>query len=107
MVLTEAEMVKFDNVFLSILQNCGKIEPFLDSIFFFLSRRTDFFHLMYSKNDKLGFPPGIAEKMLIKVLMELSLFCYSNLFYQKPSCLSVNYFLLLDQDQLSHFVGYS
>ena len=69
MVLSEAEMVKFDNVFLSILQNCGKIEPFLDSIFFFLSRRTDFFQLMYSKNDKMGFPPGVAEKMLIKVYL--------------------------------------
>ena len=67
MVLTEGEMLKFDDVFLGILQHCGKIEPFLDSIFYFLSRRTDFFRLMYSKNDKLGFPPGIAEKMLIKV----------------------------------------
>lgn len=61
------EMTKFDDVFLGILQNCGKIEPFLDAIFYFLSRRTDFFLLMHKKDDKLGFPPGIAEKMLIKV----------------------------------------
>ena len=65
--LTMDEMKKFDDVFLSILQHCGKIEPFLDAIFYFLSRRTDFFLLMHNKDDKLGFPPGIAEKMLIKV----------------------------------------
>jgi len=60
-------MTKFDDVFLGILQHCGKIEPFLDAIFYFLSRRTDFFQLMHSKDDKLGFPPGFAERMLIKV----------------------------------------
>jgi len=67
MTLSNEEMVKFDDVFLGILQHCGKIEPFLDSIFYFLSRRTDFFQLMHSKDDKLGFPPGVAEKMLIKI----------------------------------------
>ena len=66
------EMTKFDDVFLGILQNCGKIEPFLDAIFYFLSRRTDFFHLMHNKDDKLGFPPGVAEKMLIKVFTSVS-----------------------------------
>uniref|UniRef100_T2MA20 NudC domain-containing protein 3 n=1 Tax=Hydra vulgaris TaxID=6087 RepID=T2MA20_HYDVU len=62
---TSEEMSKFDDVFLGILQHCGKIEPFLESIFNFLSRKTDFFHLMHSKDDKLGFPPGVAEKVLL------------------------------------------
>lgn len=61
------DITKYDDVFLGILQNCGKIEPFLDAIFNFLSRRTDFFRLMHKKDDKLGFPPGYAEKMLIKI----------------------------------------
>ena len=61
------EYAKFDEVYLGILQNCGKIEPFLDSVFQFLSRRTDFFLMMHKKDDKLGFPPGFAEKMLIKI----------------------------------------
>ena len=58
---------EFDNVFMGMLQHCGKIEPFIDVIFNFLSRRTDFFHLMHKRDDKLGFPPGVAEKMLIKI----------------------------------------
>jgi len=61
------EFSKFDDVFMGILQNCGKIEPFLEAVFNFLSRRTDFFRLMHKKDDKLGFPPGYAEKMLIKI----------------------------------------
>ncbi|XP_047144233.1 nudC domain-containing protein 3 isoform X1 [Hydra vulgaris] len=64
---TSEEMSKFDDVFLGILQHCGKIEPFLESIFNFLSRKTDFFHLMHSKDDKLGFPPGVAEKVLLTI----------------------------------------
>lgn len=60
-------VTKYDEIFLGILQNCGKIEPFLDAIFNFLSRRTDFFLLMHKKDDKLGFPPGYAEKMTIKI----------------------------------------
>lgn len=58
---------KYDDVLLSILQNCGKIEPFIDAIFHFLARRTDFFRLMHAPSDKLGFPPGIAEKVVLKM----------------------------------------
>ena len=58
---------KFDDVLLGILQHCGKIEPFLDAIFYFLGRRTDFFRLMHSPNDKLGFPEGIAEGLVRKI----------------------------------------
>jgi len=68
--MSEAQYSKFDDLFLGILQTCGKIEPFLDVIFNFLSRRTDFFYLMHKKDDKLGFPPGIAEKMLIKIFQK-------------------------------------
>ena len=65
--MTEMEHTRYDDVFLGILQDCGKIERFLEAIFSFLSRRTDYFHLMHKKDDKYGFPPGVAEKMLIKV----------------------------------------
>lgn len=61
------QYAKYDDVLLSILQNCGKIEPFIDSVFYFLARRTDFFRLMHSPTDKLGFPPGIAEKVTLKM----------------------------------------
>ena len=29
--------------------------------------RTDFYHIMQSKEDKIGFPPGVAPKLLIQV----------------------------------------
>ncbi|XP_057310356.1 nudC domain-containing protein 3-like [Hydractinia symbiolongicarpus] len=66
-VITMDQMHKFDDVFLGILQNCGKIEPFLEAIFDFLARRTDFFRLMHKKDDKLGFPPGVARKTVLKI----------------------------------------
>ena len=61
-------MDKFDDLFFNILQNCEQIEPFLEVVFSFLARRTDFFRVMHNKTDKMGFPPGVAEKMMLKVL---------------------------------------
>ena len=58
---------RFDDFFFGILQNCGQVEPFLDVVFSFLARRTDFFHIMYSRDDKMGFPTGVAEKMVLQV----------------------------------------
>ncbi|XP_048575430.1 nudC domain-containing protein 3 isoform X2 [Nematostella vectensis] len=55
---------QYDNVFLGILQNCTEIKPFLEAIFSFLARRTDFFRVMTSESDKMGFPPGVAENMV-------------------------------------------
>ncbi|CAD7950811.1 unnamed protein product [Amoebophrya sp. A120] len=40
------------------------LEDFLASIFGFFERRTDLFHVMQSKDDRVGFPPGIAKKMV-------------------------------------------
>ena len=72
----DMESLKYDDVFLGILQDCGKIERFLEAIFSFLSRRTDYFLLMHKKDDKYGFPPGVAEKMLIKVRCFFFLFFF-------------------------------
>ena len=64
------DLTKFDDVFLGILQHLGKIEPFLEAVFFFLARRTDFFQLMHNRDDKMGFPPGIAEQIVHRVGMK-------------------------------------
>ena len=77
---SEIDLVKFDDVFLGILQHLGKIEPFLEAVFFFLARRTDFFRLMHNRDDKLGFPPGVAEKIVLKVPTR---FFYKKLVYKK------------------------
>lgn len=58
---------KFDDLLMGILQHCEQVEPFLDAIFSFLARRTDFFLLMHNRDDKMGFAPGVAEKMVLKI----------------------------------------
>jgi len=58
---------KYDTALLSILQNEGKVAPFLDVILGFLYRRTDFFRIMKSETDRLGFPPGVALKLLTNI----------------------------------------
>ena len=48
---------------MGILQNETRIEPFMDAIFSFLHRKTDFFRTL-TEESKVGFPPGVAENML-------------------------------------------
>ncbi|KAJ7381978.1 protein localization to pericentriolar material [Desmophyllum pertusum] len=61
------DTAKFDDVLMGILQHCEQVQPFLDSIFSFLARRTDFFQVMRHRDDKMGFPPGVAEKIVLKI----------------------------------------
>lgn len=56
----------YDNALLGILQHVGNIHDFLHIYFGFLYRKTDFYRLLSSPNDKMGFPPGVAEKMVLK-----------------------------------------
>lgn len=59
---------QYDDVLLSILSNEKSILGFLSSIFNFLGRRTDFYFVPEGPNDNLGFPPGEAEKLVIKIM---------------------------------------
>lgn len=63
------DTAKFDDILMGMLQHCEQVEPFLDAMFSFLARRTDFFRVMHSQDDKMGFPPGVAEKIVLKVSM--------------------------------------
>ncbi|XP_054612636.1 nudC domain-containing protein 3 [Dunckerocampus dactyliophorus] len=56
----------YDNALLGILQHVGNIQDFLQVYFGFLYRKTDFYRLLSSPSDKMGFPPGVAEKMVVK-----------------------------------------
>lgn len=56
----------YDNALLGILQHVGNIQDFLQIYFGFLYRKTDFYRLLSGPNDKMGFPPGVAEKMVFK-----------------------------------------
>uniref|UniRef100_A0A3Q3IFW8 NudC domain-containing protein 3 n=1 Tax=Monopterus albus TaxID=43700 RepID=A0A3Q3IFW8_MONAL len=65
---TEPAMTEmYDNALLGILQHVGNIQDFLQIYFGFLYRKTDFYRLLSGPNDKMGFPPGVAEKMVLKV----------------------------------------
>uniref|UniRef100_A0A3B5MV69 NudC domain-containing protein 3 n=1 Tax=Xiphophorus couchianus TaxID=32473 RepID=A0A3B5MV69_9TELE len=57
----------YDNALLGILQHVGNIQDFLQIYFGFLYRKTDFYRLLSGPNDRMGFPPGAAEKMVLKV----------------------------------------
>ncbi|XP_022064712.2 nudC domain-containing protein 3 [Acanthochromis polyacanthus] len=56
----------YDNALLGILQHVGNIQDFLQIYFGFLYRKTDFYRLLSGPGDKMGFPPGVAEKMVLK-----------------------------------------
>ncbi|KAI1900927.1 hypothetical protein AGOR_G00054870 [Albula goreensis] len=56
----------YDNALLGILQHVGNIQNFLQVYFGFLYRKTDFYRILNSPNDRMGFPPGVAEKMVFK-----------------------------------------
>lgn len=60
--------MKYDEVLTSILVNEKSIIGFLSTIFDFLSRRTDFYCVSDGPLAKTGFPPGVAEKLVITVL---------------------------------------
>ncbi|XP_047995254.1 nudC domain-containing protein 3 [Leguminivora glycinivorella] len=59
---------KYDDVLSSILVNEQSILGFLSAIFNFLARRTDFYHVPDGPYENMGFPPGVAEELVIKVL---------------------------------------
>ena len=57
----------YDNALMGILQDCTKLPMFLDAVFSFLARRTDFYILLTSEQTKMGFPQGVAESMVLQV----------------------------------------
>ncbi len=58
-----AEKRNDDMLFMLCQQMGGGIPTFLDAVFGFLHRRTDYFYEM-EPADNMGFPPGIAESLV-------------------------------------------
>ena len=54
----------FPQVLVGIAGQLGGIEPLFDTLFSFLYRKTDYFHVM-KPGDKIGFPPGRAQQLLL------------------------------------------
>lgn len=63
----DAHQDMYDSALMGILQSCGKLQPFLDAVFSFLARRTDFYIIMKHERAKMGFLPGVAEDMAKQV----------------------------------------
>uniref|UniRef100_A0A1B6CE11 CS domain-containing protein n=1 Tax=Clastoptera arizonana TaxID=38151 RepID=A0A1B6CE11_9HEMI len=56
---------KYDDTFYNILEQDGSIVAFMNSVFGFLLRRTDFYYIQEDSNGKLGFPEGVPERIVI------------------------------------------
>ena len=61
--LPPALLAKFDQMFLTMTQESGGLNPFLDCMFSFLQRRTDFYYEA-EPGDRMGFPPGYSEQLV-------------------------------------------
>ncbi|XP_073509880.1 nudC domain-containing protein 3 isoform X2 [Phyllobates terribilis] len=57
---------RYDHALLGILQHVGNIQDFLNVYFGFLYRKTDFYRLLLSPQDRMGFPPGTAQSMVLQ-----------------------------------------
>lgn len=65
--MSEFEDETFDELFMQVAGRAGSLELVLDSFFGFLNRKTDFYvEFDRGVNATMGFPVGIAEKMLLK-----------------------------------------
>ncbi len=95
----------YDGALMGILQNCGKLQPFLDAVFSFLARRTDFYIIMQHERAKMGFAPGVAESMVLHVSFNSSPPppLASTLSSILPSCSLISLLSLLPWNLLSSF----
>ncbi|KAG8441028.1 hypothetical protein GDO86_006680 [Hymenochirus boettgeri] len=57
---------RYDHALLGILQHVGNIQDFLNIYFGFLYRKTDFYRLLLNPHDRIGFPPGAAQGMVMQ-----------------------------------------
>ncbi|KAF7484932.1 nudC domain-containing protein 3 [Marmota monax] len=57
----------YDQALLGILQHVGNVQDFLRVLFGFLYRKTDFYRLLRHPSDRMGFPPGAAQAMVLQV----------------------------------------
>ncbi|XP_070580728.1 nudC domain-containing protein 3-like [Ptychodera flava] len=60
----------YDTALLGILQHVGEIKPFLEVVFSFLMRRTDFYRIMQSREDRMGFPPGVSKQLVMQAFIK-------------------------------------
>ncbi|XP_055969419.1 nudC domain-containing protein 3 [Sorex fumeus] len=57
----------YDQALLGILQHVGNVQDFLRVLFGFLYRKTDFYRLLRHPSDRMGFPPGAAQALVLQM----------------------------------------
>ncbi|CAG9863476.1 unnamed protein product [Phyllotreta striolata] len=55
---------KYDDMLFEMLKECKTLPTFLEEIFGFLQRRTDFYRVATEANSPVGLPEGLAEKLV-------------------------------------------
>ncbi|XP_016976566.2 nudC domain-containing protein 3 [Drosophila rhopaloa] len=65
-----------DAMLMEILQDRKTITGFLDSIFGFLRRSTDFYHTKSDESDKIGFPKGMRDQILYGAMQRYDPDCW-------------------------------
>jgi len=56
---------RFDGILLQMCQSHDSMAGILNTFFSFLRRKTDFYHVLQG-DERVGFPPGAAEKLVIQ-----------------------------------------
>ncbi|XP_023301644.2 nudC domain-containing protein 3 [Lucilia cuprina] len=64
------EHARSDCILREILEERKSLTGFLDAVFGFMSRNTDFFHIQKTKDDKIGFPRGDKEQILMSCMQK-------------------------------------
>ena len=62
-------MERFDEFFITMVQETGGVEGLLNLMMSFLYRRTDFYYEA-DPGDKMGFPPEYAQKMVETLIVK-------------------------------------
>ncbi|EFA05128.1 nudC domain-containing protein 3 [Tribolium castaneum] len=61
------DSTEHDDLLFAMLKECKTLPIFLNHIFGFLNRRTDFYHIATDPNCPVGLPPGLAEQTVKQI----------------------------------------
>ncbi|XP_034480819.1 nudC domain-containing protein 3 [Drosophila innubila] len=70
------EIQRSDAMLMEILQERKTITGFLDAVFGFLKRNTDFYHTKKDATDKIGFPKGMRDQILYGAMQRYDPECW-------------------------------
>ncbi|XP_030372236.1 nudC domain-containing protein 3 [Scaptodrosophila lebanonensis] len=70
------DYLRTDAMLMEILQERKTITGFLDAVFGFLRRNTDFYHTKKDADEKIGFPKGMRDKILYGAMQRYDPDCW-------------------------------